>query len=187
MTILLERLLHLYRAKTDTQTFLGQIKQLLQNNNMSQALDLCAKTAGPIASIFKAGLVKIDRSKEEISEALHDAGNQEIPRLERNLSMLATIAHITPLLGLLGTVSGMISAFKMIQEKTGVGLAINPGDLAGGIWEALLTTAAGLVVAIPTYVAYNYLVTRVNHMVVEMEDASSKMVDILVVGSSDEI
>jgi len=86
------------------------------------------------------------------------------------------------LLGLLGTVSGMITAFKMIQEKAASGIAVNPGDLAGGIWEALITTAAGLVIAIPAYVAYNYLVGRVNNIVLEMEETSTEIINVLIAG-----
>jgi biopolymer transport protein ExbB len=137
---------------------------------------VCDETPGPVAHIVKAGILKHDRPKEEIKETIQDAGQHEIPRLEKNLSVLATIAHISPLLGLLGTVLGMIAAFQRIQAESG---RVNAGDLAGGIWEALITTAAGLSVAIPTYVAYNYLVSRVNALVLDMEKSATEVVDLL--------
>ena len=103
----------------------------------------------------------------------------EIPKLKKNIGMLATIAHITPLLGLLGTVLGMVEAFRVIQEKASMLYPINPGDLAGGIWKALITTVAGLSVAIPTFVVYNYLVSRVKSTVLDMEKNSTELVNIL--------
>lgn len=182
VAIFIERLIYLYRAEIDTEKFMRKIREIIHKNNIKQAIEICSSTPGPIAYILKSGMLKYDRTKDDIKQAIEDAGLKEIPKLERNLNILSTISHISPLLGLLGTVAGMIAAFKMIQEKTGSGIAINPGDLAGGIWEALITTAAGLVVAIPTYVAYNYLVNRVNNMVLEMEESSTELVDVLISG-----
>jgi biopolymer transport protein ExbB len=124
----------------------------------------------------KAGLLKHNRSKEDIREAIEDAGHLEIPRLERHLAGLATCASVAPLLGLLGTVQGMIKCFATIENKQGL---VNPSDLAEGIGNALITTFAGLIVAIPTLVAYNYFVSRVENLIVEMEISSSEVVDIL--------
>jgi biopolymer transport protein ExbB len=103
----------------------------------------------------------------------------EVPRLEKNLNALATIAHISPLLGLLGTVTGMLRCFQIIQQKATTLNPVNPGDLAGGIWEALITTVAGLIVAIPTYVAYNYLVNQADNLVLDMETAATELINIL--------
>ena len=130
----------------------------------------------PIARIIKAGLLRYNRSKEDIREAIEDAGQLEIPRLERYLTALSTCAHVTPLLGLLGTVQGMIKCFATIENKQG---QVNPSDLAEGIANALITTFTGLFVAIPTLVVYNYLVARVDTMVLEMEVSSSELVDAL--------
>jgi len=110
---------------------------------------------------------------------VEDAGLHEVPRLEKNLGVLATIAHIAPLIGLLGTVTGMVRAFQVIEQKAVAMTPVNPGDLAGGIWEALITTVAGLAVAIPTYVAYNFLVTKVDGFVLEMEKSATDLVNIL--------
>jgi biopolymer transport protein ExbB len=99
--------------------------------------------------------------------------------LQKNLNSLATIAHIAPLLGLLGTVVGMVRAFQAIQAKAAASLPVSPVDLSGGVWEALLATVAGLIVAIPAFVAYNYLVSRINNFILEMEKASTELVNFL--------
>jgi len=177
--IVIERIYHLYKAKIDTKDFMNNIDVSIKRNRIKEAIDICEKTPGPIAHIVKAGILKHDRSRQEIRESIEDAGHQEIPRIEKNLSLLATIAHISPLLGLLGTVTGMVRAFQIIQEKSVSFSPVSPGDLAGGIWEALLTTVAGLIVAIPTVVAYNYLVNKVDEFVLAMERSATEVMDIL--------
>jgi len=173
--IVIERFYYLYKAKIDTRDFMSNIEITIKRNRIAEAIKICEKTSGPIAHIIKAGILKHDRSRQEIREAIEDAGHQEVPRLEKHLSLLSTIAHISPLLGLLGTVTGMVKAFQIIQEKSASFNPVSPGDLAGGIWEALLTTVAGLIVAIPTLVAYNYLVNRVEGFVLEMEEAPLRL------------
>ena len=179
LAVVIERLYHLNRAKIDIDKFMESISNILKRNRIMEAIDLCEKSPGPIAHIIKAGILKHDRSRQEIKEAIEDAGIYEVPRLEKNLGALATIAHISPLLGLLGTVTGMVRAFQIIQEKATSLNPVSPGNLAGGIWEALITTAAGLIVAIPTFVAYNYLVSRVKNFIVEMERTSTELINIL--------
>lgn len=177
--IVMERLWHLRRAKIDTAGFMETIAAKLKRNKIMDAIDMCNVTPGPVAHILKAGIMKHDRPRAEIKEAIEDAGVHEVPRLEKNLSALATIAHISPLLGLLGTVTGMVRSFQVIEQKAVVLMPVNPGDLAGGIWEALVTTVAGLAVAIPTYVAYNFLVSKVDGYVLEMEKSATDVVNIL--------
>lgn len=179
MAVVIERLYHLHRAKIDSDKFMESISNTVKRNRIMDAVDLCEKTPGPIAHIIKAGILKHDRSRHEIKEAIEDAGIYEVPRLEKNLGALATIAHISPLLGLLGTVTGMVRAFQIIQEKATSLHPVSPGDLAGGIWEALITTCAGLIVAIPTFVAYNYLVSRVKSFILEMERTATDLINIL--------
>ena len=174
--IVIERLFHLHRAQIDTDKFMMGIKNILKKGNIVEAISICDATPGPIARILKEGIAKYDKAKEEIKEAIQEAGLVEVPRLERNLSVLITIAHIEPLLGLLGTVTGMIKCFMQIEHLHGI---VNPSDLAGGIWEALITTAAGLVVAIPVYVAYNYLIARVEGYILDMEKAANQLVKII--------
>jgi len=179
LAIIIERSYHLYKARINTKEFMDDISQSLKRNKIMEAIDKCDKMSGPIAHIMKAGIIKHDRSRQEIKEAIEDAGLHEVPRLEKRLGILATIAHIEPLLGLLGTVTGMVKCFQVIQQKSTSLYPISPGDLAGGIWEALITTVAGLVVAIPTLVAYNYLVSVVDDFVLEMETSAAELINIL--------
>jgi len=175
LAVSIERVWHLYRARIDTNKFMDAITGSIKRNKIIQALELCDQTPGPIAHIVKAGVLKHDRGKNEIKEAIEDAGLHEVARLEKNLNILATVAHICPLLGLLGTVTGMMEAFQVIRDKAAIGSPVNPGDLAGGISTALITTAAGLAVAIVFYVTYNYLVSRVENIVLEMEQSATDL------------
>ncbi len=176
LAITIERFFTLRRAKIDTREFMDTMRTVLRQNRTQEAIEICDETDGPIARITKAGILKHDRSKDEIREAVDDASHLEIPRLERYMSALATCANIAPLLGLLGTVAGMIKAFAEIQDKEG---QVNPSDLAEGIGNALVTTAAGLTVAIPTLVIYNFFVSRVENMILEMEVSASELVELL--------
>lgn len=178
--VVIERMLKLHSIRTDWVHFLSQMRSLVEKGDILGAVRICENTPGPIARICKAVLLKHDRPKAEIKEAAEDAAVHEIPVLERRLPILATIAHISPLLGLLGTVLGMIKAFHKIQELTAMGRPVDPGQLAAGIWEALITTAFGLLVAIPTFVAYNYLVNRANNIVTDMERSATDLVNLLV-------
>lgn len=177
--IVIERIYNFNRARIDSQKFMDQIINNLKRNKIIEAIEMCSQAPGPIAHIIKAGILKHDRSKPEIKEAVDEAAQLEIPRLEKHLPILATIAHIAPLLGLLGTVNGMIKAFQIIQQKAFTMTPVNPGDLSGGIWESLLATLAGLSVAIPTYVAYNYLINQVDTLVFDMERSATDLVNLL--------
>jgi len=179
LAIIIERVFHLYRAKIDTRKFMDEIANVLKRNKIMEAIEMCDNMPGPIAHILKAGILKHDRPKHEIKEAIEEAGLYEVPRMEKNMTALSTIAHISPLLGLLGTVVGMVGCFQVIQEKSTSLNPVSPGDLAGGIWQALVTTVAGLAVAIPVYVAYNYLVSRVNSLVLDMERSATDLTNIL--------
>lgn len=176
LAITIERLITLRRASIDTHDFMDTMRNVLRQNRIQEAVEICDETDAPVARILKAGVLKHNRSREDIREAIEDAGHLEVPRLERYLSALATCANIAPLLGLLGTVAGMIKAFAQIANKQG---QVNPADLADGISNALVTTAAGLTVAIPTLVVYNYFVSRVENMILEMEISSSELVELL--------
>ena len=179
LAIIIEKFWHMKKIKINTQEFLGTIVDKMKRHEVKEAMEICDKTPGPIAHILKAGILKYDRPRPQIVESIEDASLYEIPRIEKNLNALATIAHISPLLGLLGTVTGMVRCFQTIQAKATSFHPVSPGDLAGGIWEALLTTVAGLIVAIPTFVAYNYLAGRINQFILEMEKASTELVNFL--------
>lgn len=177
--VVVERLYFFRKISVDSKAFVESVARSVKRNRIVDALDMCDKTPGPIPTILKKGILKHDRPQSEIRDAIEDASLHEVPLLEKRLPVLATIAHITPLMGLLGTVTGMISAFQVIQEKASAVTPIDPGDLAGGIWQALLTTVVGLCVAIPTYVAYNYLTSRVDALVLDMEKSATNLLDIL--------
>lgn len=173
--IFLERFFHYHRAHINAADFSNGVRNALQRGNIAESTTLCDDTPGPVAQVVKAGILNRERPREEIREAMEEAARVEIARLERRLVVLATIAQITPLLGFLGTVLGMIELFRVIQLQQ----LPSPGQLAGGVWQALLTTAGGLVVAVPAYVGYNYLVSRVQHLVLDMEKAANEFINFL--------
>jgi len=179
LAIIIERIWYLRRIQMDTRQFLNKILDKMKRHQVKEALEICEAKKNPISRILKAGILKYDRGRQQIKEAIEDAVLYEEPYLEKNMGVLATIAAISPLLGLLGTVVGMVRCFQVIQAKSISLQPVSPGDLAGGIWEALLTTVAGLIVAIPTYVVYNYLVNRINSFILEMEKASTELVNFL--------
>jgi biopolymer transport protein ExbB len=177
--LILERSWYLYRINKGTQEFLADILDKIKRHQIKEALQFCDNTKHPLSHILKSGILKYDRPRSQIKEAIEDASLYQIPKLEKNMAALATISHIAPLLGLLGTVTGMVRVFQAIQAKTAALHPFTPSDLAGGIWEAMLTTVAGLLVAIPAFVAYNYLVSRINNIILEMEKASTELVNFL--------
>lgn len=175
VTIFFDRMFYLKSVKTKSNRFVLRVKNLVKKGSIELAISACRKSPTPISKIMLAGLMKFGQGRDEMKEAIEDSANQEIPVLERNLSTLSTIGNITPLLGLLGTVFGMVKAFNVIAVM-GVG---KPEALAGGISEALLTTAFGLSIAIPTIVVYNYLSHRVDKLIREMEVNCVDLVDLL--------
>lgn len=175
VTIFFERMFYLKSVKTKSNRFVLRVKNLVKKGSIELAISACRKSPTPISKIMLAGLMKFGQGRDEMKEAIEDSANQEIPVLERNLSTLSTIGNITPLLGLLGTVFGMVKAFNVIAVM-GVG---KPEALAGGISEALLTTAFGLSIAIPTIVVYNYLSHRVDKLIRKMEVNCVDLVDLL--------
>ena len=173
LAIFLERLYHYQRATINTDEFLSGLRNVLQRGNVTEAVSICDSTPGPVAHILKVAVLKQDRDHDELRQAMEDAGLTEVPRLEKHLVGLATIAQISPLIGLLGTVVGMIEAFSKV-ETLGY---LRVDQISGAIWVALLTTASGLAVAIPAYVAYNYLIRRVDGFVLEMERSAVEILD----------
>ncbi|MFQ5647398.1 MAG: MotA/TolQ/ExbB proton channel family protein [bacterium] len=175
LAISVERFLNLKREKVLPQDFITKIKTLLSSKRINEAIAVSSNTDTPMANIIEAGILKRHTQREQIKEAIEMEGKREANFLFRYLGILGTIAGITPLLGLLGTVTGMIKAFATLSA-VGAG---NPQVLSGGISEALITTAAGLFVAIPTLVIYNYFSKQVKGYVVEMEAVSLELLDIL--------
>ncbi|MGE4413066.1 MAG: MotA/TolQ/ExbB proton channel family protein [Candidatus Caldatribacteriota bacterium] len=175
IAIFFERMFYLKSVKTSTRKFSNRISDLIRKGNINFAITACRKNYSPISQIILSALLKYGSSREEIKETIEDTANNEVTVLEKNLPILATVGNITPLLGLLGTVFGMIKGFQVISAL-GVG---NPEALAAAISEALLTTAFGLSVAIPTIVAYNYLIHRVDRQIKEMELISVEILELL--------
>lgn len=177
LTIAIERLYSLRRLSVDARDFIDVVRTAVRQRRFQDAVQVCDETNSPIARIIKTGVVRHARPRQEIRDAMEDAGRLEVPRLERYLPALATCATVAPLLGLLGTVQGLIKCFSVIRQGQG---QVNPVDLAEGIGNALITTFAGLTVAIPTLVVYNYFVARVDTMVAQMEISAAEFADMLV-------
>lgn len=178
VTIFIERWLCLNKSEVNTNLFIVEIRKSIQEGNMIEAIQICEKFGGTIATIVKAGLTKHNRTKNEIENAMEISGLIEISQLEKNAKILSIIAHIAPLIGLLGTVLGFIQAFSEMRMS---GLVDISATRIGEAMEyALMTTAAGLVVAIPSILAYNYIVSRVEGFVLEIQTTSSEIVDLLV-------
>ena len=176
IVVFIERLLHYHQAQINSTEFLNGVRNVLKRDNVVEALSICDATPGPVARLVKTAILNRDRGREGVRDALEEAGLLEVPRLEDKLNLLATIAQIAPLMGLLGTVMGFLKIFLRLQQS---GPFATPTDLAGGIWESLISMAAGLAIAIPTYAGYNYLVSRVNSIVLDMEKASTEIVNII--------
>lgn len=174
--VIVERWLVLRRARIDAGQFLLKLRSVLQKGDIMAAVNFCSKTNAPLANILKRGLTMYPQGHERVREAIENAGKAEAFKLEERLGVLANVAGIAPLLGFLGTVTGMIGAFQTIQALGGTA---SPADLAGGIWEALLTTAFGLIVGIPAYGFYNYFVSKVSRFVFEMESGSEEFLDLV--------
>jgi biopolymer transport protein ExbB len=179
VAVFIERFLHCHRAQINSTEFLNGVRTVLKRDNVVEALSICDATPGPVARLVKTAIANRDHGRERVREALEEAGLLEVPRLEEKLNLLATIAQLAPLLGLLGTVLGFIKTFSHMQ---GQGLYAHVSDLSTGIWQALICTAAGLAVAIPAHAGYNYLVSRVNSIVLDMERASTEIVNIVTEG-----
>src|SRR5262245_10898704 len=176
IVVFIERLLHYHRAQINSIEFLAGVRNVLKRENVVEALSICDATPGPVARLVKTAVLNRERGRDGVRDALEEAGLVEVPRLEEKLNLLATIAQIAPLLGLLGTVMGFLKLFYNLQQQ---GPFADVSLLADGIWGALICMAGGLAVAIPTYTGYNYLVSRVNSIVLDMEKASTEILNIL--------
>jgi biopolymer transport protein ExbB len=176
MVLIVERLWTLSRARVNTRHLMIDVVRALRSEGPRAALRVCESEEGPIANMLHAGLLRAERGPEAVEKAIHTAGSIEMAFLERGLLALATISNIAPLLGFLGTVTGMIKAFAAMSRTGEVSARI----VATGIEQALITTAAGLIIAVPVSAFYAYFVLSIDRFVLEMESASSELVDELV-------
>ncbi|MBF9017163.1 MULTISPECIES: MotA/TolQ/ExbB proton channel family protein [unclassified Oceanispirochaeta] len=174
--IIIERLLFFKRIRIDEDKLFVRIKGALAKKHYDEALSICDSNVSPLTGLMKVGINHRDQPEIIQKEVLKDAARQEIPQLERFLTPLGTIAHISPLLGLLGTVTGNIKSFGILGGGTALG---DPSVLAKGISEALITTAAGLIVSIPAVIFYNYLVKKVENILINMENQVNEMILLL--------
>ena len=176
--VIAERWLAVNRSHVDPDKFLPTIENMLKSGKggASNAMSYCDEFDKPISRIIKAGIKRLGRPIRDIEDAIDNAGKKEIFFLEKRMNWLATIAGVAPLLGFTGTVTGMIEAFMDIQSMQG---NVNPSALAGGIWEALITTAAGLIVGLLAFGFYNFLLGKINRSIFELENASADFLDLL--------
>lgn len=172
----LERFWYLTRNRTNSEDLIEDIQLALGQGKILEAMQIAKKSKGPVASIFAGGIAFYDRGKDEIQKHMQEIGNQEIYKMERRMNILDVIISIAPMLGLLGTVTGIIKSFNVLGSLQGIG---GPGALSAGIAEALITTAAGLMIAIPTMALYYYLSGIIDRNVADMSKRSKELVEIL--------
>ncbi|HKJ44374.1 MAG TPA: MotA/TolQ/ExbB proton channel family protein [Balneolales bacterium] len=173
MAIFLERLITLNMADVNTRKFIVDVKEALQDGGFKAAEELCSQTRGPVASVFQAGLLRADEGIEAAEKAIQTYGSIEMSFLERGLVWLSLFISLAPMFGFLGTVVGMVQAFDAIEQAGD----ISPSLVAGGIKVALLTTVGGLMAAIVLQVGYNYCVSKIDRLVIEMEESSTVLID----------
>ena len=176
LAVSIERAISLKRASVNTRKFLNDVTSAMDKGGIKSALDVCQTTGGPVASIFDAGLRRAERGLEAVEKAIANAGSIEMAFLEKGMIWLSTFITIAPMIGFTGTVQGMVVAFDNIKQAND----ISPSIVASGISVALLTTLFGLVVAIILQLCHNFFISRIDALVIDMEEASAELVDHLV-------
>ena len=174
--LFVERFITIRQAASDPEAITNRVREYVRNGNVDSAIHYCEQKDVPITRILKQGLERLGRPISEIQDAVQAAGKHESFELEKRTNLLASIAGIAPMLGFFGTVVGMIKAFQQIQDLQG---NVNPSVLAGGIWEALITTATGLLVGILALFAYNFLIGRIRRLSNDMERSATDFIDLL--------
>ena len=174
--VFFERLFNLHRAQIAADDFLKGVYNILNRDNPVEAATICEEAPGPVARLALAAVLHHDDTLENIGRAIEDAGLEEIPRMERGLGWLATLARITPLIGLLGTVLGLMDVLLAAHRAAPL---VQSADLTGGLWNALSATALSLVIAILAYAGYNLLVSRVESILLDMERSASALVNFM--------
>ena len=174
--IIIERMLTLKNADKDPERFIEKIKNLVYNDDISGAIKQCQQFNTPFSRMIEKGVTKIGTPLANIEASVENVGKMEVYKLEKNLSILATISGAGPMLGFFGTVTGMVQAFMAIAQENGT---VSPRLLSSGMYEALVTTVGGLIVGIIAYIGYNYLVSRVDEIVHKMEYSSIEFLELL--------
>ena len=176
LVVAFERFYTLSKAHINSKDFFAQIQEALKQGGPDAAAEVCSNTQGPVASVLHAGLLRLDRGLDHVEKAISESGAVEMAFLEKGMVWLSTVANIAPLLGFLGTVSGMINSFDSIAAAGDV----EPSIVAGGISEALITTAGGLCIAIPIQAFHNYFVSKIDKIIIDMQEASTQFIEELV-------
>lgn len=171
--VFVERALQLHRARIRSDDFLKGIFNVLKRKNTAEALAICEDTPGPVAYVVKTAILHRDDSKDTLRRVIEDTSAAEVSRMERRLVVVATVAQVAPLLGLLGTVIGMVESLLVMQAQLPL---VHSADIMSGMMRALVTTGAGLMVAIPCYAAFNLLVVKIDRIVLDMERSASEIV-----------
>lgn len=174
--IFIERFLTINKANEDPEQFMGRVKELVLKGDINGARLLCSQNQSPVARMIEKGISRIGSPLKTIEASIENVGKLEVFKLEKNLSSLATIAGAAPMMGFLGTVIGMVEAFMAISQEEG---SVSPKLLSSGIYTAMITTVAGLIVGILAYLAYNFMVTRVQKVIHKMEYTSIDFIDLL--------
>jgi biopolymer transport protein ExbB len=183
LVVFVERALFCHRSQINSAEFLNGVRTVIKRGNVVEAISICDATPGPVARLVKAAILTRDLGRERVREAVEEAGLTEVPLLEEKLNLLATIAQIAPLLGLLGTIVGFIQVFDQLHQSGGYATM---NSLSAGISRALICAAAGIAVAIPAHAGYNYLVSRVNKIVLDMERAAAEIVTVVTENINDQ-
>lgn len=183
VAVIVEKYIMLAQSKVDPKQLMTKIRSALMRNDIAGAVDACHKIKAPVANILKHGVLNYKYGHQAVKESIETAGKEEIFHMEKRLSVLANMAGIAPMLGFLGTVTGMISVFHTIEQLGG---NVNASVLAGGIWEAMLTTAFGLSVGIPALYFYNFFVGKVNRFVFEIENSAEEFLNMIKTGQMEE-
>ena len=176
LAIAFERLVTLSRTAIDAKGFFEQLEEALRSGGAERAAQLCSETRGPVASVIHAGLLRLDRGVDNVEKAIENAGSVEMAFLERGMIWLSTVANLAPMVGFLGTVSGMIGAFQAIK----IAGDVEPSLVAGGISEALITTASGLIVGILIQFCYNFFASRIDKIIADMQEHTAGFIDVLI-------
>jgi biopolymer transport protein ExbB len=179
IVVFIERALYCHSSQINSTEFLNGVRTVLKRENVVEAISICDATPSPVARLVKAAILNRDKGRERVREAVEEAGLVEVPLLEEKLNLLATIAQVAPLLGLLGTILGFMDVFHGLQADGLYAHISGEHSLAEGVWHALICAAAGIAVAIPTHAGYNYLVNRINIIVLDMERAAGEIVHIV--------
>lgn len=176
LAVFVERYLHFHRSRINISDLLNGLANLIRKRNFAEALHECAGTPGPVARVVHAAVLRHDAPREELKQIVQEQGQLEVPALEKNLAVLRNIAYVAPLIGLLGTIIGLIRTFAPIAEQSGF---TTQTDIAVGLYQALITTAVGIVVAIPAFTLHAYLISYAHRLMHDMERAGIEIVNII--------